>query len=93
MWSELNGNCTVTNSIYIEHTASQFRSVIFIHAEQCPSVQPAKGHETKNDRAFTSKLCNLARGVTAKVHKTQASYISAEKYWYFLPLVIGSSGR
>jgi hypothetical protein len=51
LWSELNGKCTLTNSVYIEHTASQFRSVSFIRAEQCPSVQPAKGHETKNDRA------------------------------------------
>jgi hypothetical protein len=35
----------------------------------------------------------LARGVKAKMHKTRASYISAEKYWYYLPLVIGSSGN
>jgi len=51
MWSELNGKHTVTDSVYIEHTASRFRSVSFVHAEHCPSVRPAKGHETKNDRA------------------------------------------
>jgi len=51
MWSELKGKCRVTDSVYIEHTASQFRSVSFVHAEQCLSVQPAKGHETKHGQA------------------------------------------
>jgi len=51
MWSELHGKRTVTDLVYIELAASQFRSVSFVHAEQCASVQPAKGHETKNDRA------------------------------------------
>jgi len=32
MWSELNGKHTVTDSVYIEHAASQFRSVSFVHA-------------------------------------------------------------